>query len=396
MLTGPILLGLLLAQTSPNLNVPQGTYNRADSSKGVFGAEKVTQEFPLAGYTFQYGINTDLVTATTDGGTVTQSANMAVIATGTGATASAILQSRGATRYTPGQGVRIRFTAVWTTCTANSRQEVGIGNATDGFFFGCSGATFGIFHRNNGAETFVPQTAWNGVRPTFNVTKGNVYSIAYQWLGFGVIRFQMELPSGEFVLVHQINYPNTATVTSLQNPILRFWARALNSGNTSNVSVRVPSVGIVSEGPPSTFAVPNGTIARKSLSGTYAAVVTLRNKSTFIDAGNQNRVHLVDVHISATGNGDINCEFIRNTALGGTPTYTDTNTATSFTDVDTAGTTVTGGRIMRTVVVEGGGGTLTDPFDGEYLEPGETFTVACQSLTASPTVGAALNWNEEF
>lgn len=31
-----------------------------------------------------------------------------------------------------------------------------------------------------------------------------------------------------------------------------------------------------------------------------------------------------------------------------------------------------------------------------YLEPGETFTVACASLTASPTVGVALNWNEEF
>jgi hypothetical protein len=395
-----LILALLLAQ---NYNLNQGvapSYNKADPGVGVFGIPKVVEETPLTSFTFQYGINTEFVTPTSaDGGSVTQSGNMAVVATGTADSGVATLVSNSATRYVPGQGIKLRFTAVWTTCTANSRQEVGIGNANDGFFFGCVGASFGIIHRNNGSETFYPQTSWNGKRPTFNVTKGNVYSIAYQWLGFGVIRFQMELPSGEFVLVHQIDYPNTAAVTSVQNPIMRFWIHAANSGNTSNVQVKVPSAGVVTEGRLSTEGVPWGALNRKTLSGTYVNVLTLKNKSTFIDAGNQNRARLINAHISSSGNSSIDCRGIMNTTLGGSPSFADTSTATSFTSVDTAGTTVTGGRIMHVAVVEGNSGGVDMRFNGaDYVDPGETFTIACLTSAgaASPTVGVALNWHEEF
>jgi hypothetical protein len=394
-----MLLALLLAQ-SYNLN--QGvtpSYNRADPSIGVFGNLKVNEETPLAGYTFQYGINTDLVsTSTADGGTVTQSANMAVVATGTADSGVAILTSKAATRYVPGQGIRLRFTAVWTTCTANSRQEVGIGNANDGYFFGCVGSSFGIIHRNNGSETFIAQSAWNGKRPTFNVTKGNVYSIAYQWLGFGVIRFQMELPSGEMVLVHQIEYPDTATTTSVQNPIMKLWVRALNYGNTSDVIVRVPSFGIVTEGHEATYGVANGIASRKAITTAYRNVVTLQNKSTFLDAGNLNRLRVTSIHLSATGDLDVTCQLVSNATLGGTPVYTDT-AASSFSAIDVAGTTVTGGRIRYGMVFEagpGGGAQIVLPGHGIYVEPGETLTVECTATTGAPTVGVGLNWHEEF
>lgn len=53
--------------------------------------------------------------------------------------------------------------------------------------------------------------------------------------------------------------------------------------------------------------------------------------------------------------------------------------------------------MTHAVVFEGSTGTTTLDFNGtDYVEPGETVTVACLSLSASPTVGAALNWYEEF
>ena len=395
-----MLTALLLAQAF-NLNQgAQPSYNRADPNIGVFGQLKVTEETPLASYTFQYGINTEIVTASSaDGGSVTQSQNFAVVATGVADSGVAVLQSNGATRYVPGQGIRIRFTAVWTNCVANSRQEVGIGNANDGFFFGCVGSSFGVIHRNNGSETFIAQSAWNGKRPTFDVTKGNIYSVAYQWLGFGVIRFQMELPTGELVLVHQINYPNSASVTSVQNPIMGMYMRARNEGHAGNVQLKVPSFGVVTEGHESHEGVPWGALNRKSLSGTYVNVLTLKNKATFIDAGNQNRARLINVHISSSGNSSIDCKAVMNTTLGGSPSFTDTSTATSFTSTDTAGTTVTGGRTMHVAVVEGNSGGVDMHFNGaDYVDPGETMTIACLSSAgaASPVVGVALNWHEEF
>lgn len=382
--------------TSPPYAVPD-TYSPADPALSVFGQQKVTQEYPVLSLSFQYAISDDKVSTTTaNGGTVTRSAPHATLATSTNTAGSAILQSNKAIRYTPGQGVRMRFTAVFSACTANSRQEMGLGDTVDGFFFGCVGASFGIIHRNNSAETFYPVTAWNGSQAPFDITKGNVYSIAYQWLGYGVIRFSMERPNGASVLVHQIDYPNSSVSESLTNPMMRVWVRVLNSGNASSISLKTPSIGVVSEGPPLDHGIPNGYAARKAISTSITNVVTLQNKSTYSSATNRIRVRLTQIFLSATGNSDVTCTLRKNATLAGSPSYTDNDTTRSVVSYDVAGTTVSNGRIVYGVVYEGGSPVRTGTDLNLFIEPGDTLTVACATSTGSPTVGVGLNWTEEF
>ena len=78
-------------------------------------------------------------------------------------------------------------------------------------------------------DTWVAQTAWNidkmdGTGPsgqTLDVTKGNVYKIQYQWLGFGHIVFSIENSSnGILQEVHRIRYANLNTVSTINNPSL--------------------------------------------------------------------------------------------------------------------------------------------------------------------------------
>lgn len=55
--------------------------------------------------------------------------------------------------------------------------------------------------------------------PVIDFTKGNVYQIDIQWLGFGNIEFKILNPkSGNFSTIHQIRYPNQHTSPSIYNP----------------------------------------------------------------------------------------------------------------------------------------------------------------------------------
>ena len=132
-------------------------------STAAFGAMRATLEVPEVHLSFVYNINTGLVsTATVTTGTVTQASSMAVAQTGTATDGDAHFHSIQNVRYIAGQGVIARFTALFTTGVANSQQEIGIGDATDGFFFTYVGTAFGIIHRNAGVDTFVTQASWNG------------------------------------------------------------------------------------------------------------------------------------------------------------------------------------------------------------------------------------------
>jgi hypothetical protein len=91
----------------------------------------------------------------------------------------------------------------------------------------------------NGLDTtyiYYPQTAWNidtclgtgSLQSRYNTNSsgfqlnplnGNVYRIAFQYLGFGTITFYIENPqTGSFMSVHQIKYANSALVPSVTSP----------------------------------------------------------------------------------------------------------------------------------------------------------------------------------
>lgn len=100
---------------------------------GAFGELVVTQRTPVAGWRFDYGVNTDIIASTTaNGGSVTQSNSKALLTTAAQVNSVARINTIRKLRYTPGRGGVVRFTGVFSPLVG-SQQIIGNANSTPTF-----------------------------------------------------------------------------------------------------------------------------------------------------------------------------------------------------------------------------------------------------------------------
>lgn len=212
-------------------------------SRSAFGVQVAAQEDILASWAFTYNINPAVIKQTiVDTGTITNSEGFAVVNTGVSATGLAKIETVRSSRYIPGVGGFAKFTAIFDTPQPNSQQLIGIINGTDGWAIGYNGTQFGVMRKRDGVENWIYQDDWNvDTKPNFDPTKGNVFLIQYQWLGFGEQSFFMENEAGNLSLVHEIEYTNKNTEVSVINPNLPLSAYVVNTGNTTPIELKTPS-----------------------------------------------------------------------------------------------------------------------------------------------------------
>lgn len=212
-------------------------------SVSAFGELAIAPFDALTGWSYTYNINPAVINQEIlDTGTVTNAEGKVVINTGLSATGMAKVETFRSSRYVPGVGGLARFTAVFSAPQADSKQVIGLINGSDGWAFGYNGTVFGILRKRDGVEDWIPQTSWNvDTRLDLDHTKGNVYEIKYQWLGYGMQYFYIENSEGDLSLVHVINYSNQSVDTSVLNPNLPLSAYVVNSGNTTPIELQSPS-----------------------------------------------------------------------------------------------------------------------------------------------------------
>lgn len=153
-----------------------------EDQKTAFGELAVAEHTPVVQIQFPYNINTDIIESRENNdGTVTQADSMAVLQsspTGANANSAAHMLSRIPIRYNPGQGIDIRFTALFTTGVSNSVQIAGMGEVGDGLFFGFNGTAFSILRRELGVPEIQTLAITTGaVTDSGNVTI-NIDSVA--------------------------------------------------------------------------------------------------------------------------------------------------------------------------------------------------------------------------
>jgi hypothetical protein len=114
--------------------------------------------------------------------------------------------------------------------------------------FGVTNATGTLTQTATGVvaiETTIPQSTWNhdvadGTQflPNVDWSKGNVFQIKYQWLGFGLMEFFVEHPDkGTFVRVHDIHHAGSSDIPSLGNPNLPIIYVAGNGSTSDTVEI---------------------------------------------------------------------------------------------------------------------------------------------------------------
>lgn len=355
-------------------------------------------------------------------GTVISSPPFAVLSTGSSPTGSSLFQTIDRLHYKNGEGSQILFTTVFSGGVANSQQYIGFGDSLNGFFFGWNGSTFGVLYRSSvyGAsvtsittvDTWIYQASWNGdpfdgtgsSGITLDPTLGNVYKIQMQWLGFGTIKFFIEgQNTGTFILAHQILYPNSSVNTSLSNPNLPLSAVIQNTGNTSNLNMKVPCLAAFTEG-----IIYQNNI-RYSAAGTnngFASdnlVLSIQNLYTFNGIVNQKAVLPDFISLWSNGNANPVIYRIRLNPTLSTSSYIQVSTGTSVVQYYSPGAqVVTMGRQPRTRTIvymaEGTTGQVNlslVPFN-IVLNPGDVLTVSSSSVASFSNAFCSLSWTEQF
>jgi hypothetical protein len=385
----------------------------------AFSDVRVTEPTAVWQFDFVYGLNTNyVITSTASGGTTTSSNQLGICTTTTTSGSSAIIQSKKYFKYRDGQGGLVRFTAIFTAGIANCNQITGVGDTTDGYFFGYNGTSFGILYRKNAVDTWTNQSSWNNdtllgsdavSNPSgmkLDQTKGNVYQICFSYLGFGNILFYVyDQRNSVFNRVHTLSFANLNTTPLVTNPAVSLWWQRINTGTAaSGGTLSSASGSLFVEGNIQRLGAIYGRTSQKTLTNTTETnLITLRNNTTINSITNKSSIILSKISFGAVDNSTLNnnntvkLDIILNTTLGGTPSYTNVDTTNSIAAFDVAGTTITGGTIIQSFSSPFNSGFQIDFIDQDVsIYPGDTLTFA---LTLSGTGGTtdtnvSVNWIE--
>ena len=264
-------------------------------------------------------------------------------------------------------------------------------------------------------DTWVPQSSWNGDKldgtgasgVTLDPSKGNVYEISVQYLGFGSVAMRVEaFPSGnnpDLVTAHTFSFPNTRTSVITSQPSFPFTMAAYSAGSTTNVSVSCASFAGFLAGR-SVFTGPRHTFERDtngfvgSAASTYYPMFTIRNRLNYTGRANEAVVHLLSISASHDDATPVTIALLKNATLVGTPDF-KLFSSTSCTAWDQAATTATisdNNQKLFSLKI-GQNGSIAYQFEDDItLQPGETLTVAGLAVTGTATyVSASLNVRED-
>lgn len=264
---------------------------------------------------------------------------------------------------------------------------------------------------NAATDTWITQANWNGDTMdgngasgmTLDQTKGNVYQIRYQWLGFGKIQFFIEHDEdGLFELVHEIKYTNTSILPSVQNPTLPFCMMVQNTSNTTDLVMFSSSMAGFTEGRSIEVHPVRFSISAEDTDideATLQPILSIRNNVIFASSENRTRMKLqFTVAATSAGNKPVTIHFHKNVDLTST-SWVAINGGNSVISYDISATAVSGGVDQFEFVLNSSDRQFINLIEDVFLlNPGDVLTAAAiqNSAGTNSTVDISFNWVELF
>ena len=232
-------------------------------------------------------------------------------------------------------------------------------------------------------------------------TKGNVYRIRYQWLGYGKILYEVEQPTlGIFVPMHIITYANENLIPSTQNPTLPLCIESHNTTNTTDVTIGTASAAIFVEGRIKPFEVlHSAAIENITVSTDEVPLISLHNELDF--QGKPNRVisKIELISISADGAQPVFFTISRGNKLIGPVDLNPHDEDESIMEIDTSATGIEITDQDLTTVLDKTGSRLVilDDIINIFIQSGETLSISAHTNNGSNgSVSVTVTWKELF
>lgn len=274
---------------------------------------------------------TATVTSHDTGADITYQYNRASthLSLGTASGQKVISQSIRYFSYVPGFSQQIFTTGVMEEAKESLKQTIGCIDDYDGLAFVLDGLTPKVLRRTSTSGTPadfpISRDDWNidkldGTGPsgyTLDLTKSQIDSIDFEWLGVGRIRYALNI-NGQNFTIHEIDNANETAGVYMRTPTLPIRYEIENTGETTSASTleKICST-VISEGgyllPGLEFSAGH-TYAQERDITTRAPIFAIRLKnefptgkpnrhevrflrSAFSAAGNDARFELVHVHV---------------------------------------------------------------------------------------------------
>jgi hypothetical protein len=271
---------------------------------------------------------------------------------------------------------------------------------------GVTGTLFEEIHGTDTTFAFTPQEEFSHDKLEWlNIEKGNVYRVRFQWLGFGMLTYEIEKPNtGKFIVFHQDAYANKHVIPSVNNPIFPIGIRNVNSGNTSTATISLSSAGAFIEGKNVASALSySASSPSVEVTTTETPLLTICNRVVYggtAPNGHINRISVEPDLLTMLSDGvkGVRITISKNSSLLGLPVFNDVDTANSVVGVDVAATGIILNRVIATFgldKIDSNSEVLLGR--GIELRPGETFSVSAHTLaTTNDDVSITLSWLENF
>lgn len=235
----------MITQYPNTTSVSGGALGEGDLVTDAWGVQKVSLPHSLFHGLFAFDIPDKMWFTYENGTQVYTSSNIvstggAAVLTTSAAKTALILESRVCPPYQPNRGV-LFSTAVWCPSKTNDGvREWGVQTIDAGVFFRlkANGKLYAVL-RSLTVETKEEEITTTGVSG-FDVQKGNIYDIQYQWRGVGNYKFFINN-----VLVHTFANLGTLTALSMSNPCLPMSFKATRT--TADVALHIGCVDLTSE-----------------------------------------------------------------------------------------------------------------------------------------------------
>ena len=299
-------------------------------------------------------------------------------------------------------GSTVNFVALKAEPRAGSYSATGTGlTATFSTFIGGISPT----------AVFVSQSQWsvdtmdgNGPsRMVLDKSKGNVYQVGFQYLGYGNTRFAIEDPNtGQFQSCHMIRQANSRTTPVLKDPHLSaIWAVS-NVGSTTSTHMTGASGAIFCEGEVLRNIGPafSAFTSNSDVDTAEEPVITVKSNRVFgVNAGyGEIDISTLSVSVPTTGAHYVVLRLYKNLRLTGPVNFVRVNSLQSIASYDTSATSYTANQntLVATYVIPFGGSVNLDlKGDNFFLSVGESLTVTAEASTQNATVAVALTWFED-
>lgn len=339
-------------------------------------------------------------------------------------TASLNTKRRG--RYVPGFGLSTRFTALFSPPNAFTTQLIGMGSDEDAITVGFPASILTNQGNPNPLEfsvgrtsfvtgvqvgTYVTQSNFNvdkldGTGPSkmiLDPTKGNVFQIDYQWLGFGGIFYYIEDPiTARYFLFHRTSYANEFDVPSTSNPGgFSLFAYALHEDYSATpvdgVTLSTSSMALYSEGEVPRYGPRRSFSNTKNSTGTV--ILAIRVSETFPVGGaykNRQNISIIDIDVAKSGGNKTGVfEVVLNpTTLTGV-SWSPFGANTSIAEIDTSTTALVNGTIIKTTLAATESSSELK-FDDLFLVPGDVIAVRFSTTGTTSDATVAVNWIDLF